>query len=374
MKIGILTLPLHTNYGGILQAYALQTVLERMGHEVKVINRKHTRLCVSMWKLPFVIIRRFLSNVFSNSQTPVFLEKKMNKEWSIVTQHTQSFISKYINLLETTDYRDLNEDDFEAIVVGSDQVWRPKYFGKKRIKEAYLDFAKSWNIKRIAYAASFGTDSNEYSELQRWECGSLLQLFDFVSVRELAGVDLCAKLFNIKAKQLVDPTLLLNKDDYLNLINKDNSNNVSNGLLVYALDYNNELDELIENISIAKHLKPFSVNSKFEDLNAPCSERIQPPVEQWLKGFDNAEFVVTDSFHACVFSIIFHKSFLVIGNRKRGLSRFYTLLNLFGLTDRLVTSGIDKSILSKDINWDEVDAKVESAKYQALQILTINLI
>lgn len=117
------------------------------------------------------------------------------------------------------------------------------------------------------------------------------------------------------------------------MIWKKTSNSKGN-LLVYILDESEEKEKLVRLVA-NKKLIPFNVNSRVEDILALLSERIQLPVETWLRGFYDAEFIITDSFHACVFSIIFNKPFLVIGNRDRGLTRIESLLEDFDMLDRL---------------------------------------
>ena len=269
----------------------------------------------------------------------VFAEHYHNTTYPVISQYTQPFIDKYIHRKVVNSPEELQESDFDAIVVGSDQVWRPKYYGK--IENAYLGFAKGWNIKRIAYAASFGTDDWEYTDEQTKECGELLKKFDAISVREASGVTLCKEHFGVEVQHVIDPTMLLYKEDYIRLIEAANTPKAKGTLLNYILDETPGKKELIEQIAKDKSLVPFRVNSRVEDHKALLKERIQPPVEQWLRGFYDAEFVVTDSFHACVFSILFGKPFVVIGNKKRGMARFESLLKMFGLEDRLVSCSED---------------------------------
>ena len=347
MRIGILTLPLHTNYGGILQAYALQTVLEWMGHDVVVIDTPNVKPSPSLMTLCKRIIKRLLGK-----HVGVIYEWKHNKEYPIISQHTQPFVDKYIHRKIVSSPTELQEKDFDAIVVGSDQIWRPKYYGK--IENAYLSFAKKWNIKRIAYAASFGTDDWEYTHKQTIECGNLLKMFDAVSVRESSAVNLCKEHFGVDVQHVLDPTMLLDKEDYIRLIEAANTPKSKGTLLNYILDETPEKRTLIEQIAKDKGLVPFRVNSRVEDHNAPLEERIQPPVEQWLRGFYDAEFVVTDSFHACVFSILFNKPFVVIGNKERGMARFNSLLRLFNLESRIIVNFDDFKSLS-DTNFSVGD-------------------
>lgn len=369
MRIAILTLPLHTNYGGILQAYALQTILERMGHEVCVIERRPRPTRLPLWKIPYSYGKRIIKNLTGHPY-PIFYEQKKDREAPIVAQNTNRFIKKYIKRLVVNEYSDICEGDFNVIVVGSDQIWRPKYFPK--IETAYLNFTKDWNIKRIAYAASFGTDEWEYSPKQTQNCRHLITKFEAVSVREKSGIDLCHKYLDVNAKQVLDPTLLLKTEDYISLFKSIGVPKSPGNLLGYILDNTPEKVSFIDHIAKLKGLIPFRVDSKVENKIAPLNERIQPPLENWLRGFYDAEFVITDSFHACVFSILFHKLFFVIGNKERGMSRFQSLLSMFGLEDRLVD--IHSPInLNSNIDWNDVDNVLNKKREEARRFLTNSL-
>ena len=344
MKIGILTLPLHTNYGGILQAYALQTVLERMGHEVVVFDKILPEPSLSLWKCPFVYSKRLVNKLLGRKDNIVFLEQYVSKIKPIIQQNTNKFIKNYIHRVSFKTFAKIpNADTFNSIIVGSDQVWRPIYFGEDHVDDAYLAFARGWNIKRIAYAASFGVDKWEYSPLQTETCKSLLHNFDAISVREESGVKLCRECLECKAQLVLDPTMLLDKSDYVKIIKTSNVPKSKSNLLVYILDETLDKTALIKNIADKYNLKPFRVGSNTENIHAPLNERIQPPVEEWLRGFYDAEFVITDSFHACVFAILFEKQFVVIGNKKRGMSRFFSLLSQFGLENRLIAENLNVS-------------------------------
>lgn len=336
MKIGILTLPLHTNYGGILQAYALQTVLERMGHEVCVIQRSW-RIQIVWWKFPLQIVNRCIYRFVFGRNVALFSELKWNNNQTVIERNTKEFIDKYIHTYQVKQISDIREKDFDAIVVGSDQIWRPKYYRLhyKYIEDAFLSFTKKWSVKRIAYAPSFGTDAWEYSKVETQKCGSLLQKFDVVSVREKSGVGLCEKYLGRKDVQWVlDPTMLLDKEDYERLIPKDTI--APGDLMCYVLDANDEINNLITRIASENDMKVFQAASDVDNVLLPIEKRIQPPVESWLSGFRDAKLVITDSFHACVFSILFRKPFVVIGNKNRGYSRFESLLKRFGLENRLI--------------------------------------
>ena len=370
MRIGILTLPLHTNYGGILQAYALQTVLERMGHDVCLIEKKRQPLRLPLWKAPLSYGKRIIKNLTGHPY-PICFEQKINREEPLVRQNTDKFVNKYIKRRFVDDFSEIGKDDFDAIVVGSDQVWRPKYF-IDGIENAYLTFAKEWNIRRIAYAASFGTDKWEYSSEQTTSCRRLLKNFDAVSVRESSAVTLCREHLGVDVKRVLDPTMLLSTNDYMKLFDANGTPKSNGNLLCYIIDETPEKMSFVNKIALERGLIPFRANSKVENLIAPLQERIQPPVEQWLRGFYDADFVVTDSFHACVFSILFNKPFFVLGNEKRGLSRFSSLLGMFEMENLLVTNK-DLNEKQNDIDWECVMSLLVEEKKKAINFLNENL-
>lgn len=336
MKIGILTLPLHTNYGGILQAYALQTVLERMGHEVDVLScpkRFHT---LPLWKIFPCIVWRIIKKIFVNDHITILKERRIRKNYPYFSRFTRRFINEYIHVRILYSWKDIAESDYDAYVVGSDQVWRPRYFcwmWQSTMANAFLLFTKGWHVKRIAYAASFGVDKWEYSEMESLDCQEMAAMFDAISVREYSGLQLCFDKLKVKAKHVLDPTMLLDREDYIRLFVQSGAPQSNGNLLVYFLDDNNQKRCLVDRISKEKDLVPFCTNSKIENANANSE---QQSVENWIRGFYDAKFVVTDSFHACVFSIIFRKPFIAIGNKERGLDRFSSLLDIFNLKSNLL--------------------------------------
>lgn len=373
MKIGVLTLPLHNNFGGILQAYALQKVLRDLGHNAVLID-KSRYVSLGPWYIKYPIyIKNALLKYIMRQKVVVRPDIEINKIHKTIAQHTEPFIDKYIKRIYTRDFSNIKRDNFDAIIVGSDQVWRPRYF-VQRIENAYLDFAKEWDVKRIAYAASFGTEEWEYNDEQTANCTTLLKKFNAVSVRESCAVKLCEEEFGVKTQHVLDPTLLLNKEDYIKLFERTKTPQSEGNLFCYILDKGKETSSIIDGISKDKVLSPFYVNSRYEEPNAPLEERIQQPVEKWLRAFYDAEFVITDSFHACIFSIIFNKPFIVYGNKERGYARFESLLTVFALEDRLVSSPYEvNKVLQATIDWDRVNSIRKQMKEKSLSFLTKNL-
>lgn len=358
MRIAILTLPLHVNFGGILQCYALQTVLERMGHEVSVLNTDFVN--VDYKARIGLFIKRLVKTCIGKESK--FYGWKTERE--ITQKYTQVFIRKHIHLLNVQDLSLLKEDDFDAIVVGSDQIWRPMYY--QPIANAYLKFAKDWtSIKRIAYATSFGTDKWEYTHEETQECASLVKLFDAVSVRENSAVDLCRKYLEVEAVQVLDPTLLLSKEDYLKLIDQSKLKK-NEGVFAYFLDVTSSKMDLANRIAKERGLKLYQFNNPNVDcLSLHFEKRIQQPIEEWIAGFRDASFVVTDSFHGCVFSIIFNKPFVVIGNEKRGIARLKSLLSMLDF-DYSVASNIHQ--LQK-IEWNKTKLILDKYRQISLSFL-----
>lgn len=377
MKIGILTLPLHTNYGGILQAWALQTVLERMGHEVKVINKERIPSAHGLSKYLRYIKRTILKYLLRKDIT-VFYDKKRLADYHTISQNTQTVIDSYIHSLYVDKLDDLRENTklFDAIVVGSDQIWRPNYINwvlRDSVSNAFLAFAQKWNIKRVSYAASFGTDEWEYNSEQTKNIIPLIQKFNSVSVREKSGRKLCLSFLGVKAEHVLDPTMLLDKQDYISTFGIENEPESEGNLMVYVLDENESKRNLIKDIARQRGLKPFTVGAKVDDISLLPEARIQPKLQTWLRGFYDAEFIVTDSFHACVFSILFGKPFIAVGNSERGMSRFESLLGQFGLTNNLVPDNSQYDI-SRDYTIPPIAyQKLEEWRNKSMSFLTNSL-
>ena len=373
MRIGILTLPLHTNYGGILQAYALQTVLERMGHEVKVLDKPFKLQKLPWWKRPYSYTKRAIKKYLLGERVLIFQEQNTYQRQATERKFTQPFIDGHIHRLVISHLTDIKPTDFDAIVVGSDQIWRMMYFNgfwsTPLASDAFLGFTEGWDIKRVSYAASFGVDIPDIPEMQLEDCKKAIARFNGISVREECGVAACKKYLGVDAKWVLDPTMLLKRCDYLKLISKSTSPKPI--LMSYVLDESPEIAALRSKIAQEKGLE-IKITNLPDTGTRERGTRPQPPLEEWLQAFDEAKYVINDSFHACVFSILFHKQFTVIGNRKRGLARFQSLLKLFGLEDRLITRSDEYRDLP-DIDYDCVDRILNEKREEAYKFLAESL-
>lgn len=376
MKIGILTLPLNVNYGGILQAFALQTTLVKMGHEVVVFDNKFVPCYKRVWyKQCLILLLRLLKSLVKPNVT-VFEEKKIKKEYPKLTSNLSRFVEVHLSLEYVQRISSIDVSKYDAIVVGSDQVWRPQYIRSmwnSPVKDAFLCFTTSFEIKRISYAASFGDENWIGNDKKEMSCiASLLQKFDAISVREDTSVSICEKYFGVRPKLVLDPTLLLSGEHYKKLI-KDIPFKGKGKILSYILDENEEKLSLINDIASARGLTEIKINMDFSNSVLPINKRILPSVEEWLACFRDAEFVVTDSFHACVFSIIFQKPFIVIANKARGLSRFTSLLSLLNLQSHLLFAPSDYDSNSDYNVSNECMGKLMHLRKESLDFLVNSL-
>lgn len=292
---GIISLKLHSNFGGILQTYALQQILQKLGIKSSLIevNNKAKQL---------------------------------------------SFTTKYINIDSYQSFNEIKQNTYNGYIVGSDQVWRGAYQSYK--ENAFLTFTEKWNdIKRIAYAASFGVSKTDLSSNIIKSGIKMLPKFDAVSVREDSGINILKNTFNFdKGIHVLDPTMLLTPDDYKKFI--INEKDYSGSVISYFLDTQQNKTTL--HTTIAQTLNKKKVKISKTDS-----------VESFLAKFATCDCVITDSFHGCIFSIIFNKPFIVFQSTSRGSARMDSLLKIFNLTDRFVTSNNRNTIsskLSEDLN------------------------
>lgn len=351
MKIGILTQPLALNYGGILQNYALQTVLKRMGHEVWTIDYNKYTWCNWLDNAWRVFAHKMLGHDVKFSKTPPKRKALETYLRRFVLQHITVTQPRTRNVEKSI----IKKYSFDAIIVGSDQVWRPQY--NRHIERMYLSICENMDIRRIAYAASFGTDQWELTPKQTKVCMRLAQRFDAVSVREASGVALCRSNLNVYASHVLDPTLLLTAKDYIQLCTAIPHKEPF--VFAYILDTTDDKVNEIMSFARSKGL-PYHIQSAGQFIKTDDS------VELWLSNFRDAAYVITDSFHGTIFSITFEKQFYVYANKSRGNSRFDSLLGLFDLKNRI----IDKKITEKGkIDWHKVHHSIDLERSKSLDFI-----
>lgn len=369
MKIGILTLPFNNNYGGYLQAYALMTILKDMGHSPTIILRRSnpsknaTLFCLKkILKSILLSIRNLDGNILLHQKEIYFFTrgKKMI-----------SFMNKYIEpqtrfIYSTKELYNVCMDKFETYIVGSDQVWRPEYV--PNIENFFLDFTSGWNVRRIAYAASFGVSNPLYTDREKKICAKLVSKFNAISVREKSGLNIISEFnWNVINKTVVlDPTMLLSKERYSSLI-PSKAGKTKNKIFCYVLDESNDINKIINrlcNISQKERYDFYNTRLRNQHLS------VLPSIEEWLMDIRDAEYVITDSFHGMVFSIIFNKTFFIYNNLNRGADRFESLLEDLKLKQRIIKNLSELDVAYKtNIDWDSVNKKVEDRKRDSIKFL-----
>lgn len=373
-KVGILTQPLHDNYGGLLQAFALKTTLESIGLNVEIINRRK----------PYTSLKYKLARFISKLKGKKVAYQPTAEQKKMISTNTNYFTQKYITHITKPIFSDGElrkyKNNYDIIVVGSDQVWKPSY--SPNIANYYLDFIDNPQVIGLAYAASFGGNTWDYSVLETEKCKNNINKFKAISVREDSGIDLVKNNLNAEAVHVLDPTFLVERDTYINLIKNENENPIEdNTLITYVLDKNPEKKKLIEKVASTLNLTAKSINVKEKatenNLKNKPDDCIYPTVTSWLNGFYGGDFIITDSFHGTVFSIIFNKPFIVLANPGRGNARFLSLLKDFGLESRLVLKpdevDINQLVNLSPIDWDFVNNRINERKLFSFQFLTDNI-
>lgn len=369
MQTYIITHPLRENYGGILQGIALRHVAHRIRPtsiaQYDIVKQKPIPLRLRLKQRVKAAVMRMRPSHFS--QYPNHLSLKIG-------QHA---IRTYLNT--TSHYRPLpTSNGNSCFIVGSDQVWRAIYARSiKSVPFFFLDFATPQERARsIAYAASFGSDTWEGTPEETEQCAQLLREFKAVSVREHSGVRLCKEVFGVEAVQMPDPTLLPQQNFYNELIRKTRTRKPEMPYIAnYVLDSTPTIQALLGKLAQDAQLY---MQPLMPRMDAPhVRDRFPINVAQWLRYIRDARYLVTDSFHGCVFAIIFNIPFICLGNKRRGTARFDTLLQTYGLQQRLLHADSERdcfmNVLSSPIDWQHVNAIHEAERQRGLDFLKQNL-
>lgn len=369
MKIAILTHPLRVNYGGLLQAYALKKILEKDGHEVF-----HLQLESYKYKQPNSIIiylkaiTKYLLYYFTSNHKPFYtLLPISTQKMNILRRNIINFY-KELNIKYYKTFDSSLNNEYDTFIVGSDQIWRPGF--TPNIYNYYLDFIDKKNHKKIAYAASIGLDRWPYSMKESTIIKNLINEFDFASVRESSAKKLYKEYLSIDLPVVIDPTMLLTQQDYKTLFNNSPEN--SNYIAIYILNEEKEKEIISElqkfNCIELKNLMPRK-RIKFRNEKITNNDIYESPGE-WLKKIYNAKYIITDSFHGTVFSIIFNKQFIVLPNQIGGNSRIISLLTMLDLQYRY-TNTIN-NIFEDDnleIEYSIINKKIEILRKESLELL-----
>lgn len=376
-RVLIRTRPLSQgNYGGILQAYAMQRVLVRLGFEpITDLSRgDEARTAGVRSALTSGIKRLAVRSGLPGVTRRSWVAELLREERDIALR---AFITDRIQSAALYGYAgEINADlldGTDVFLVGSDQVWRSAY---GRVPTYLFDFVSEGDQRpRIAYAASFGTDDlSEYTSDVLGVTRELAQRFRAISVREASGVNICSSQWGMAATHVLDPTMLLTADDYTELTRSVSFKSAPK-VVSYVLDQGPQVDLSVH--CVACHFSSFPHPLLPPDPPTLTAYRrspetySRPSVEQWVAAIAGAEFLITDSFHGTVFAILHNIPFLTIVNRKRGATRFQSLLGLFGLEDRLQEPGqaVSAQFLNRVPDWDRVNAKLAVERQKSFDFL-----
>jgi len=360
MKVGIITFHDANNYGAVLQAYALQKMVENLGEKVEIIDYKQEYI-INKYRPINVRTNNVKGLVRSIISTVLNYKKKSEKK-----KVFDEFRNGYMNISKKS-YLTGNEiTDFDALISGSDQVWNTKITNGDTT--FFLDINNSEHIKKISYAASIGTDS--LSDLEKSNFSKLLNNFNYISVRESNAVNLLSRLTSNKITRVLDPTLAITPS-YWHSITEDNDK--EEYIFLYAVGEIHELSETIRTIQNKLNLKVIILSDK-NIKNVSNAVRIfSPKPTDFLNLIKNASFVVTNSFHGTAFSIVFEKKFITIPHKTSG-SRMRDLLNILNLNERIIenASQLEEAHLL-NIDYNKVRKILESERNQSLQFLEKSL-
>lgn len=335
-----------SNYGSIMTYYSLYHMVEQQGLRAIMLDRPGFKPDHPMFSTH---ARRFAKENY-RAISPVYQFDELGK------------LNDYV----------------DTFLIGSDQVWN---YGISKDYQGgfFLNFAAD-EKRKISYAASFGHYSFSAPEEVMEETGRLLSRFDAISVRERDGVKILKRTFGLKGTRVLDPVFLPERSMFDGFAEKSRKKEDSKFLTAYILDPTPEKKEAILYAAKERGLEPkimldgmkhkFAENKKKMALDEYVLDDIE--VEEWLYYIKNCDFFITDSCHGASFAILYEKPFVCIGNEARGMSRFESLLDVFGLRDRLVLEAreiINNKRLVSDIDYAPVTEKLQKERERSISWL-----
>ena len=318
----------YKNMGGLLQAWALQKIIKSLGYENALINK-----------------RIKLNNCRYEDS---FVERFANEHLQFTEEYGSAISVTKCNLLSDT------------IILGSDCIWG-NWWPQLAPREVFCGSFIDANKKIISYAPSFGNKTLTCNEKDEQIIKFWLQRIDFCSVRETSGVEILNKM-GINATQVIDPTLLLKEEDYFQILN-DAKFDKSNYIFNYSIGIKADDEAYKEVINKLQKEDIISLDQKELD---------KLDVADWLYRIKNSRLLITNSYHACCFSIIFKVPFLIFAPYGLDTSRFDSLLGMLNLQNRILHSKQDVDVfkdLFKPVDWDKVNSILEKEKERSLKWL-----
>ncbi len=360
MKVAVITRHAISNYGSLLQAIATQMIINDLGCDCVIIDYVREDEKYS------TVEKTLLKNKGKWSKNKLkralyLLIRQPESIW--VGKKFQMMREAYLNLssrYSSNSMLCMNTPSADIYMTGSDQVWGPVANGEYD-GTYFLDFVA--DKRKISYAASFGKasfDCDTMKLLKRW-----LESYSDVSVRENVAVQLVESM-GYHAKQVLDPTLLIDKYSWMKFIKKRIKKKY---ILIYQLHNDKKLNEYAKKISKKMSLPMIRVTAYPHQIIRPGRTAVTPCISQFLAYIMDATIMITDSFHGTAFAINFNTQFIeVLPNNSTG-SRNQSILKLTGLEDRIVTDFNDLTVVEKKIDYSHVNKILMEEKEKSLNIL-----
>lgn len=345
MKIGILTFHWAQNYGAVLQCYALKCKLEELGHDVVIIDRIPQYQGILRDLYHRISYKYFISWLKFSRFNRKYLQPKTR------TYRSQEALDRYFH-----------QESLDAVVVGSDQVWRWGIMGYNY----FLDFVHSSRVRKYAYAASFGLSHWTDNGLSTAQVTRLLKQFTAISVREQTGISICRRIFEVDAGLVLDPTLLYNADFYEEKLLKGYEKKPNGRVVSYILG--------TENLEQCQQVASWAQERGLEYAEIYWTHAFfHLSVPEWLNEIRNAEYVWTNSYHCTVFAILFQKKFVVLDNQSGGTDRIHTLLNMLQIKQRFLRDlthiELLEDLLETPVPYNQIMERLEDCRKDSLAFL-----
>ena len=360
MKISVITRHAISNYGSVLQAYALQTVLENMGHNTEIID--YIREDEDYRNITGTLLGK--NAEWSKSLTTKTLYRLiLAPEYKAAGRRFETFRRQMLKL--TRRYSSLAElishkPQADLYCTGSDQVWGP--IGNEAYDPAYFLAFTEDSDKRISYAGSFGkTDLESMVSLCYKE---YLKRYDCISVREKSAISAVNEMGLTNAFQVLDPTLLLAREEWEKRIDRKNGDYV----LVYQLHKNKQMDIYAKRFADRAGLSMVRITPFMHQITRGGKLVYLPSPGEFLAHIKNARYMITDSFHGTAFAILFGTLFIDILPGETG-TRNQSLLELLGLTDRILRDDSDYSLMDRKIDFSKVHDTLSAERLKSLSTL-----
>lgn len=356
MKIGILTFQNTLNYGALLQNYALQKQIKKYNEDCETIDY----ICSDVEKRESVKELKDLRSFKDYIKYILFGRKLVRKK-----NKFNDFIDKNIVLSNKKYYRnDVNEIAriYDNIIVGSDQIWN---YNLTNFDYTYLlDFVND-ETKKNSYAASLGI--SEIADTEQIKYKTYLQKFDNISVREQKGKEIIDNLIKNNVDVVLDPTLLMKKEEWIEELNINKLKNKKEYIVYYTMQEEENLLEFAKKLAKKSKCQLINLNPNIRNIYKMKSIIDLDPKE-WIEMLYNSKYIVTNSFHGLAFSIILNKDFFIEipNNNNKTSSRLKNLLELLNLEDRIIKN---KECGTNNVNWNEVNEKLESEREKSIKFL-----